>query len=295
MAAAVFQVWRTALQARLRGALPPGAAGFVRYLYALPADFVFVGLSMIMLRQGLPTGSIKFVFLCLAGGVAQIFGTILLLNAFAHRSFVVGTAYAKTEAAQLVVFSVFIQHIHVGLPATIGILLAVSGVFVLSFAGQQLSLRSLARASVQPAALFGLAAGSAFAVTAISLRAASLELSETPILLKAVVILALTNTLQTLVQGGYMALRTPRDLYAALRLWKRGAVVGILSSFGSGCWFAAFALANVALVRGFGQIEILLTLVVGHFWLKEIHKRGEAAGLLLVGAGVVLIAIAGSQ
>ena len=169
-----------------------------------------------------------------------------------------------------------------------------SGVFVLSFAGQQLNLRSLARASVQPAALFGLAAGSAFAVTAISLRAASLELSETPILLKAVVILALTNTLQTLVQGGYMALRMPRDLYAALRLWKRGAAVGILSSFGSACWFAAFALTNVALVRGFGQIEILLTLVVGHFWLKELHKRGEAAGLLLVGVGVVLIAIAGS-
>ncbi len=50
MAAAVFQVWRTALQARLRGALPPGAAGFVRYLYALPADFVFVALSMMVVR-----------------------------------------------------------------------------------------------------------------------------------------------------------------------------------------------------------------------------------------------------
>lgn len=294
MAAAVFQVSRTALQARLRGALPAGAAGFVRYLYALPVDFLLLGLAMAGLHIALPAVSAKFVLLCLTGGVAQIFGTILLILAFTHRNFVVGTAYAKTEAAQLAVFSIFIQGVQIATLAIIGIFLAVAGVMALSFAGQRMSFASLARASMQPAALCGLAAASAFAVTAVSLRAASLDLPETtPVLLKALLVLALTNTLQTLVQGGYMALRKPADLRAALRLWRRGAPVGVLSSLGSGCWFAGFALTDVALVRGFGQIEILFTLAVGHFFLKERSKRGEAAGLVMVSAGVVLIAIAG--
>src|SRR5215472_2230652 len=42
LTAALFQTWRTALQQRLRGLLSVNAAGFVRYLYALPPGFVLL-------------------------------------------------------------------------------------------------------------------------------------------------------------------------------------------------------------------------------------------------------------
>ncbi|MGC9269304.1 EamA/RhaT family transporter [Acidiphilium sp.] len=294
IAAALFQVWRTALQARLRGSLTPAGAGFVRYLYALPLDYVLLGVTLLALDATLPPFGWLFVALCLIGGIAQIIGTNLLIMAFAHRNFVVGTAYAKTEAAQLVLVSVVIFGAHIPLLAIIGIMLAVIGVLVLSLAGEAITPATLLRASMQPAALCGLGAGSAFAVTAIILRNATLILpTSTPTLLKAMLVLALANTLQTLAQGSFMAIRTPAELGKTLLLWRRAIPVGILSALGSGCWFIGFALTNVALVRGFGQIEILFTLAVGHFYLKERAKKSEITGLATVGLGIILIAAAG--
>ena len=65
-----------------------------------------------------------------------------------------------------------------------------------------------------------------------------------------------------------------------------------LSALGSAGWFAGFAMTHVALVRGLGQIEILLTFLVGHFFLRERIRRGEALALVLVALGVVMIAAA---
>ncbi|SIQ57222.1 MULTISPECIES: DMT family transporter [Acidiphilium] len=294
IAAALFQVWRTALQARLRGTLSPGGAGFVRYLYALPVDYALLAATLAALGAGLPSFGWGFTALCLVGGIAQIFGTNLLIMAFAHRNFVVGTAYAKTEAAQLVIVSVLLFGAHIPAIAIIGIMLAVAGVLALSLAGQSMAPRALLRASVQPAALCGLGSGFAFAITAIVLRNATLVLPPTtPILLKAMLVLALANTLQTLAQGSFMAIRSPAELRKTLLIWRRAAPIGVLSALGSGCWFIGFALTNVALVRGFGQIEILFTLAVGHFYLKERTKPGEITGLVMVGLGVIMIAAAG--
>lgn len=218
IAAAVFQVWRTALQARLRGVLTPAGAGFVRFLYALPADFLMLVLAVAALGS-VPQFGVQFLGICLVGGIAQIFGTNLLIMAFGHRNFVVGTAYAKTEAAQLVLVSVVLLGAKIPTVAIVGIMVAVVGVMALSFVGRAMGPRDLLRASMQPAALCGLGAGTAFAITAILLRNATLMLPhETPVLLKAVLVLMVTNILQTMAQGGFMALRTPDELRRCLVL-----------------------------------------------------------------------------
>ena len=294
VAAASFQVWRTALQARLRGEIAAGPAGFVRYVYALPVDIALLLLAFGLTGADFPRLSARFLVLCLGGGIAQIVGTILLISAFGFRNFVVGTAYAKTEAAQLVIVSIFLLGIALPPAAIAGILLAVAGVLVLSLADKVDSVAALLKATVQPAALCGLGAGAAFAATALALRAAALTLPTTlPVLLKALLVLTVTNALQTLAQGGYMAIATPAALGRCFALWRRAAPVGVLSALGSGCWFAGFALTDVALVRGLGQIEILFTVAVGHFFLHERIRRGEIAGIVLVGLGVVLIAAGG--
>ncbi len=293
IAAAVFQVWRTALQARLRESLSAGGAGFVRYLYALPLDALMLVLALWWLHAAPPALTPEFVLLCLLGGLSQIVGTVLLITAFGLRNFVVGTAYAKTEAAQLVAISVAVFGVSLPPVAVAGIVLAVVGVLLLSFSGRRMSPRQLLAASLQPAALCGLGAGFSFALTALALRQASLGLPETvPVLLKALLALLLTNTLQTLAQGGYMAWRQRAQLRRCLLAWRQAAPVGALSALGSAGWFAGFAMTHVALVRGLGQIEILFTFLVGHFFLRERIRRGEAVALVLVALGVLMIAAA---
>lgn len=291
VAAAAFQVSRTALQARLRERLSASGAGFVRYLFALPLDALMLAAALWWIHIGMPALTADFLLLCLFGGLSQVVGTVLLIITFGLRNFVVGTAYAKTEAAQLVVISVVVFGVRLPPAAVAGIVLAVLGVLMLSFAGRRMNARQVLAASLQPAALCGLGAGLSFSITAVAMRHAIQSLPlETPVVLRVLLALLVTNALQTLTQGGYMAWRRRTDLVRCLLYWRQAAPVGALSALGSACWFAGFAMTNVALVRGLGQIEILFTFLVGHFFLRERVRRGEAFALVLVTLGVLMIA-----
>jgi drug/metabolite transporter (DMT)-like permease len=290
--AALMQAWRTALQANLRHELSASGAAFVRYFYALPLDALMLVGVLWLLQIALPPISWVFALYCLLGGVAQILGTYFLILAFSHRNYVVGTAYAKTEAVQLMLISVLIFGIALPVWAIIGLVVAMMGVLWLSLPTEQLTLHTWLRASVQPAALLGLAAGFAFALTALALREASLTLPpDAPVLLKALWVLLVTNSFQVLVQGGFMLGFARADLRQCLIAWRRALPVGMLSSFGSAAWFTGFALTQVALVRGLGQIEVLFTLLLSHFYLKERFTSREVWALLLVAIGVVMIAL----
>lgn len=296
LAAAVAQVWRTALQSRLRGELSSAAASYVRYFYALPVDVILLGATWAVLGGRLPLLPARFLLLCFVGGLGQIVGTILLLTVFHLRNFVVGTAYAKTEAAQLVFISVVVFGARLAPLAIVGILIALVGVLALSFAGQRLRWDTFVRLSLQPAAVYGLGTGFAFAVTALALRAASETLPVTsPIIIRSLLVLLVTNTLQTLTQGAYMVWREPGQLRRCLLAWRRAAPVGVLSALGSWGWFTGFTLTNPALVRGLGQIEMVFAFVFGHHFLKERIRRSEVLAVLVVLLGVALIAVADLQ
>lgn len=293
LVAAFFQAWRTALQANLRHELTASGAAFVRYFYALPLDVFMLVLALWWLSGSWPSLSAAFVLYCLAGGVAQIFGTFFLISAFGHRNYLVGTAYAKTEAVQLVLISVLVFGIALPQWAVIGAVTAMIGVLWLALPSEKFTFLGWLNVSMQPAALFGLGAGLAFALTALALREASLTLGEqTPVLIKALLVLLVTNSIQVLVQGAYMLKFARRDLRQCMVVWRRALPVGLLSALGSAAWFAGFALTQVALVRGLGQIEVLFTLLFGHFYLKERFTRHEVFALFLVALGVVMIALA---
>jgi drug/metabolite transporter (DMT)-like permease len=173
--AALFQTWRTALQQRLRGQLSLNGAAVVRYLYGVPFGLLILGSYWLIFGGsfGMPTP--YFLLLCALAGITQIFGTNLLIASFASRGFAVGTAYSKTEAVQASIIAVII----------LGELLSRAllarhrdqchGVMYLSLAGRGMRRRPLAR-HAQPAALCGIGAGFCFALTAICVRKANIEL-----------------------------------------------------------------------------------------------------------------------
>ncbi len=286
---ALFQTWRTALQQRLRGRLSVGAAGLVRYLYAIPVGLLMLGAYCAAASAWPPVPTAGFILGCAAGGLGQVLGTVLLIMAFGHRNFAVGTAYSKTDAVQAAVIAWVLFGQRLEAAAWIGIGVGVAGVLVLSLAGRGLHPAALLRATVQPAALCGLGAGAGFAAAGTGIKAAVQSLNAPDTVLAAIFALVVTNTLQTVMQGGWMLWREPAGLRSAFTAWRSAAWVGVLSAAGSACWFISFALAPVALVRTVGQVEMVFTLSFSRFYLRETLRPADVAGLCLIVAGVVIV------
>ena len=289
LTAALFQTWRTALQQRLRGRFSVGTAGFVRYVYAIPVGAALLAAYLSWSGDALPRPTPGFLLACAAAGLAQIAGTSLLIMAFGHRNFAVGTAYSKTDAMQAAVVSAVVLGEVLSPLAWIGIGVGLGGVLMLSLAGRGLDPRALLRATVQPAALCGLGAGAGFALSGVGIKAALLALGSPSPVLGALCALVVTNTLQTAMQGGWMAWRDPAGLRAGFTGWRSAMWVGVLSACGSACWFAGFALAPVALVRTVAQAELVFTVLFSRFYLHETLRRTDLSGLVLIVGGVLLV------
>lgn len=291
VAAALFQAWRTALQQALRGALSADGAAFVRFLYGAPvAALLLAGWCAVTGRAPAPLQGMFLAFAA-AGGVAQILATSALMRAFAARGYAVGTAYAKTEAVQGAFVAWALLGETLSPLAAAGVGLSFIGVLVLSSPERLASLARLPRGAAQPAALWGLGAGGGFAVAAVLFKAATLSLGGVDRILDALATLAVATALQSGLMGAWLARAEPAQLRLAIAAWRRAAPVGLLSAFGSACWFSAFALGPVALVRALGQVEMLFTLAFGRFYLRERITGAESVGFALVVAGVVLVVL----
>jgi drug/metabolite transporter (DMT)-like permease len=289
--AGAMQAWRTAVQRRVSKQLSVNAAGLVRYLYGLPFTLMLLAAYRFAFPGALPPFHPLFLLFAFGGGLAQIIATNLLIMAFAHRNFVVGTAYSKTEAVQGAILSFLLLGERLHPLAWAGIGCGVLGVMLLSTGGKRMGPVDFLRALGQPAALCGIASGFFFALTAIGIRRATQAVGGGDPILAALIVLVVTVAMQTVMQGGYLLLREPEQMDKVFRNWRVSGQVGLLSSLGSACWFTGFATAPVALVRIVGQIEVAFTLAFGHFYLGERMARSEAAGLMLVAGGVVLALI----
>jgi len=288
IAAAGFQTARTALQHRLRDVLAPSAAGFVRYVYGAPIALAAVAVVWVS-GVSLPSIAPRFWPAIVAGGLAQIVGTVALLRAFAHRDFAVGTVFAKTEVVQVAVFSLAVLGEPLRIGGWVGAAVCTVGVVLLAAHGQRLTWAALR----QPAARYGLAAGGLFGLAAIGIRGATKALDGGPVVVRALLALAVMNSAQTLIHGGWLAWRDRADLGRTFTHWRRTLPVGVLSVCGSAGWAWALALENAAKVRTLGQVELLITFTVSHRLLGERHARGEMAASALVLVGVLAVVVLG--
>ncbi|MFC0408308.1 EamA family transporter [Roseomonas elaeocarpi] len=292
LGAAAFQSWRTALQQRLRGSMSVNAAGLVRYLYGAPTAAVLLAILLLVEGRGVPLPEELgwFFVWALLGGITQILGTNLLILSFGYRNFVVGTAYSKTDAMQGSVLGLLFLGEALRPLAWAGVAVSLVGVLVLSLTGKSTGLGGLLRAIGQPAALCGLGAGLGFAATGMftKLTAATLP-ADTDALRRALTTLVAMNLLQSVMQGAWMLWREPAQLRAVFTGWRVALPVGVLSAMGSACWFTGFVLAPLGLVRAVGQVEILLTMTLGRFYLRESFTAAEVGGAVTVVAGVLLV------
>jgi drug/metabolite transporter (DMT)-like permease len=282
--AAGFQTWRTALQQRLRGALSPNGAGFVRYAFGAPWALGAVA-CIVASGRTLPQMNLRFLGVITVGGLAQILGTNLLIRSFGLRDFAIGTAFSKTESIQVALISMVVLQETIAWRGWIGIAVSLAGVVVLATKGDWLSLRTPPDAGMWT----GIGAGTGFAVAAVCIRAASRSLGDGQPIVRALMTLAVMNTIQSLVNGLWLW-STDYSQFGRIRgLIGPSSAVGLLSVLGSAGWTIGMTLQNAAVVRALGQIDLVFAFVVAKLFFHEPRKPSEYVGSALVVAGVALV------
>ncbi len=283
--AGVVQTLRFMLQKRLKGiGLSTGGATFSRFLFGAPLAALGAVLVVQSTGETVPPLTLAFFAYAVAGGAAQVVATFLTVALFSLRNFAVGVAFTKTETVQVALFSWLVLGEAVGLWAMVAIGVGVIGVVLLvrGAAGTRFDRR---------AALYGIAAGALFGVSAIGYRGATGELMPMGFVARALVALSLVTLMQSIGMAIYLRLRERGELGRVLGAWRKTVWVGVTGVLGSAGWFAAFALQNAALVRAVGQVEIVFTLMVSALVFKERLSGRELLGIALVVASLVMIVL----
>ncbi len=286
--AAACQTLRTGLQKHLKGRLSTNGASFTRFVYGMPLALAYLLFVAFVSQAPIPQPDAAFLGWMAFGAVAQILATNLLILALTLRNFVVGTAYAKTEAIQAAVFGVLLLGETVSGLGVVGILLGTLGVMLISLKNADDKLRAFLLGWSEKSALIGIASGGLFAVSAIGFRAASLALDAANIPLAAATTLAYATVLQTLLMLAYLLWREPGELGRVAQAWRPGLLVGLTSAAGSAGWFTAMALQVAAYVRMLGLVEMVFTFLLGYLAFREKPSQAEIAGVLILLAGIAL-------
>jgi drug/metabolite transporter (DMT)-like permease len=291
IAAAFLQNLRSALQRQLARDLTATSATYVRFLFGLPVALLYVWILLGTFDVKLAPPPPDFYVYATIGGIAQIIGTVLLVALFAHRNFVVGTTYSKTETVQTALFGIFVFGETITVGAGIGIAVSLVGVIAISMARTEATPSALITSLTERAALMGIGSGAAYGVAAVCYRAGSLSLNMEGFLLPAAVTLAVVLTIQTVLMTVWLLWKDRTSLLATLKNWPASLAIGVAGALGSIGWFTAMTLQNAAYVRALGQIELVFTFAVSWFWFREQANAKEIAGVLLIIGGLVVLVL----
>jgi len=280
---ALGQVARNAMQRGLTKPLGTLGATHIRFLFGFPFAVVFLGSVLVATGDHIGWPASGFYPWLLAGSAAQIAGTALMLAAMNEHSFVVTTAYLKTEAIQAAAFGfVFLSDELTGLKL-LGIVISTLGVVLTA-------LRPGAKGfgSLRPT-LLGLFAASFMALSAVGYRGAILNVEGVSFVTAASFSLSIALLLQTLALSAYLVVRKPGVMTAIFRLWKPSVFAGFMGAFASLFWFLAFALTPAANVRTLALVEVLIAQVAAHYGMKQSITAREFAGVVLILIGVTAL------
>jgi drug/metabolite transporter (DMT)-like permease len=279
---AVGQTARNAMQRGLTPQLGALGATLVRFLFGFPFALLFLAAVLAWSHAPLPAINRDFVLWTLLGALTQIGGTALMLMTMEHRSFVVTTAYLKTEPVLVALMGLLFLRDPLTPLMAVAILTAMAGVALISIKPEALT------GGMKPA-LLGLSSAALFAASAIGYRGAILSLHQTGFVLGATFSLAAGLTLQTVLLLAWLLVFNRRILAALVRLWRPSLLAGFAGAGASQFWFLAFALATAASVRTLALVEVLFAQGVTRFIFRQKTSWREGAGIALLLAGAVLI------
>ncbi len=283
--AALGQVARNAMQRQLTGPLGTWGATNIRFLFGFPFSLLFFAVVIATTGDSVPWPAAAFWPWLLLGALSQIVATGLMLLAMNERSFVVTTAYIKTEAIQTAIFGFVFLGDHLTVLKVVAILIATAGVVITALrpGGDK------GFAELKPT-IIGLVAAAAFALSAIGFRGAIISVPPgVSFVTAASYTLVFGLFVQTLVLTIYLLVRAPDVIKKILGLWKPSMLAGFMGAFASQFWFLAFALTAAANVRTLALVEVLFAQGVAYYSFKQPLSARELSGIALIVIGVALL------
>ncbi|WBU65145.1 DMT family transporter [Paracoccus aerodenitrificans] len=277
--AAAAQTGRNAAQAGLTGRIGTIGATAVRFFFGLPFAMLF--LAIMASQTSLPPLGMSTLAWAAFGAFSQIAATAFMLVTMRGEGFGVATALMKTEPVTLAVFGAIFLAEPLG-PARLGaILLATSGVILMS--GAEWS-RARARSVT-----IGIASGALFGLSAIGFRGAVLSLPEGSAILRASFILVVALSIQSAAMLIWLFLRDRPVLNAIAANWRGSLTAGALGAFASLFWFIGFALTSAANVRTLALVEVVFAQILSARLFREGAEPRVLTGMALIATGVILL------
>ncbi|MGO4707062.1 EamA family transporter [Microvirga sp. 2MCAF38] len=284
LVASAAQTGRNATQRKLTEMIGTIGATQVRFLYGLP--FAFLALAAVRLLSGeaVPLPNSGFAVYVIGGAMAQILATGLMLFAMRERSFSVVTAYTKTEPVQVALFGLIILGDRLTPVVAVAILIATSGVILMSVKPGT----KLAGSGLRPV-VAGIASGAFFALSAIGFRGAILSLGDGSFFIRATTTLVWSLGIQTAILLIWLGIFDRNALLQSFRVWRTSLWAGFLGAFASQFWFLGFSLTSAANVRTLALVEVLMAQAVSHRFLSQQTTKRELTGMVLIVVGVGLL------
>ncbi|WP_105902212.1 DMT family transporter [Vibrio gangliei] len=279
--AAFMQSWRNAFQSQLAAEVKTLAVTLSRFLWASPIAAIYLIILYQLEPVALPQFNYRFVSFVCAAALMQILATALMVQLFKLNNYAVGAGLAKSEALAAAILGMLFFGTQLSLLGWTGVFIGGVGVFLLSTTS---GMKNISFSTV----ILGLCCGSAFALTSLWIREASLSL-DLPFPYNAAWVLWLVITVQTLILVGYIFVTDKQSL---VDLWQRPKLTFLASAtscLGSIGWFSAMSLETVPYVKTLGQVEIFFTMLISVLWLKQKVKIKDGLGLILVAIAAILV------
>ena len=293
IAGAFFQNLRSALQKHLKGKLSNSAAAYSRFLYALPFALIYLLCLQRIGGREIPQLNVIFFLYCVAGSIAQILFTVLLLWMFSFKSFAVGTTLSKLEVVIVAILGALLLQDGLSGPAIVAILICSIGVLALTAGQTGIVVRTLHKQVLSYDTAVGLVCAFFLGASVVCFRAASLALHHSDVLMSAAITLAVTLTIQTILMGIWIGIREPSQWQKLFQQWRWATLIGATGVISSICWFTAFTMQSASFVRAVGTIELLFTYFFSTKIFKEKLSSFETTGMILIVAGIILLLVKG--
>jgi drug/metabolite transporter (DMT)-like permease len=283
LVAATAQTFRNVAQRSLTPKLGTVGATHVRFLFGLPFALVMLGI-VAAFAGPLPPLNAAAIGWAAIGALGQIAATALMLAVMQERSFVVTTAYTKTEPLLIAIFALIFLGEHAGPLLIVAIVIATAGVVFLSWPA-----RAATEIFSWRPAILGIVSGGLFAIASVGFRGAIVATGDENFIAAATLMLAISLTIQTVTLTAWLLLRDRPVLRAIFAAWPQSLAAGFLGAFASEGWFLAFAIKNPASVRTLALVEIVIAGIVSRRLFAQTPTLRDLAGLALVIAGIALL------
>lgn len=284
LGAVVFQTARFMLQKVMASSgLSAGGATMARFVYSAP---IVWGATAIILADW-PSFGAGYWLYAVAGGLAQILGTVCVVLLFQSRNFAVGITLKKSEVLLTVLVGIVILGEGVSWAGFAAMVLGVLGVLFLSDP-PKVEGASWWSILTGRAVVLGVVSGLFFAISAVSYRGATLAVEGEP-WLRALIALSGVLLVQNLCLGAWLLVREPGEITRVAKAWRRASWIGLTSLGGSFCWFSAFSLQNAGYVFALGQLEVILSLFASVLFFHERVTRKEVVGITLITVSVIVL------